>query len=190
MHRALYDLGQDITLCWGTSNISGSEPIREDCRGAYMEFTHGLPDLLYSNIEYNVSFEMHVPIALNPLHAVAHANIHSCLRNNIFCTPFVANTPNLATHSPALTGFFDDAGNSSFYNHVALAPNQYTVICHGRWNDIYGTTHDMARARIVDVLVSILTSCHAHVRSKKGIGTIDSCFSLVCFRDRLSRIRP
>jgi len=98
-----------------------------------------------------VTFKMHVPLARNFLADIPHANLHSCLRNNIFCTPFVANTPTLATHAPALKGTLDHNGNAYFENENKLAANQYTIIAHGRWYDTAGLKHDMARAHIVDV---------------------------------------
>ena len=96
------DLGQDITLCWATSSGTSA---REDCAGAYMEFTYQWPAKMTSDREYPITFRMHVPPSRGVVDAaVPHANLHSCLRNNIFCTPFVANTPTLATHAPALSG--------------------------------------------------------------------------------------
>eukprot|EP00966_Prymnesium_polylepis_P228752 5293783-Prymnesium_polylepis.1 len=77
--RALYDLGQDITLCWATQSGTST---REDCRGAYMEFTYSWPSTMLSDQEYPVSYRMHVPTNLGTSIAVPHSNLHSCLRNN------------------------------------------------------------------------------------------------------------
>ena len=101
--------------------------------------------------EYDISFKMHVPTTTASQLTVPHANLHSCLRNNIFCTPFVANTPNLATHAPALSGQLDANGDATFTNTNQLAANQYTIIAHGRWFDSAGTKHDMARAKIQNI---------------------------------------
>jgi hypothetical protein len=101
--------------------------------------------------EYQIDFKMHVPTTTVSQVAVPHANLHSCLRNNIFCTPFVANTPMLATHALALSGQLDADGDATFVNANQLVADQYTIIAHGRWFDSSGTKHDMARARIQNI---------------------------------------
>ena len=94
-----------------------------------MEFTYQWPAKMTSDREYPITFRMHVPPSRGVVDAaVPHANLHSCLRNNIFCTPFVANTPTLATHAPALSGTLNANGDADFENLNQLAANQYTII--------------------------------------------------------------
>lgn len=151
--RELYDLGQDITLCWETP--AGGSPVRADCEGAFMEFTSELSDTLYSDQFYTIDFKMHVPLdQIGPSRRVWHANLHTCLRNLVFCSPFIANNSNLATHEVELSGVLDDGGNLSFTQRIRNEAGSYTVIAHGAWYKRDGTTLDISRARITDVMVS------------------------------------
>jgi len=146
-----YDLGEDITLCWVT-NVSeeGSTAVREDCGGAYVEFTFSWPDPVYEEDPHQVTYFMYVPASRQPVTEIPHTNIHSCLRKVGFCTPFVANTPTLATHSPEVTGNFTEDGYFYVTNEVTLEAAQYTLISHGRWYDVSGLKHDMSRAVLKD----------------------------------------
>ena len=146
-----YDLGEDVTLCW-VSNTTTSTTEREECSDAYMQFANlaELPATMNSGQEYTVTYSAHVPAGRDPAGPIPHANVHSCLRDVGFCTPFVANQPGLATHSAALQSTLSQ-GTASFTSAVRLDPGQYTVIIHGRWFDGSGLKHDMARATIRDV---------------------------------------
>ena len=94
--RQLYDLGEDISLCWATDPALGTTH-REDCAGSFAEFTFEWPSVMTSDTTYHVTYNVHVPPGLSPGN-VTHTNIHSCLRNgNVFCTPFVSATSSLAT---------------------------------------------------------------------------------------------
>jgi len=152
VRRRLYDLGEDVTLCWATP-INGSSA-REDCSGAEVVYEDPPPSGMVQGDAYEVSYQMLVPIPRSPTPTIPHANIHSCERNVGFCTPFVANTPGLSTHSTALTGTLTTVGtteSTSFTSEVQLDAGQYTIIAHCRWYDTSGAQHNMARAVMRDV---------------------------------------
>ena len=180
-----YDYGEDITLCWA-KQASQSTSEREDCRGAAVLWgasgasdSSALENKLLSSVAYQVTYRAVVPqqrTGHQPALSIPHGNIHSCLRKVGFCTPFVKNTKELSTHSPALTGEFelgaaDGVFRSTLTSEVQLEegddrvripssnctslvhgyrPGTYTVIAHVRWFE-NGTQHDMARAALTDV---------------------------------------
>ena len=115
-----YDLGEDVSLCWRTNKTAGGEPTRVDCQGVSAEFSYSWPRPLYAQQVYEVHWTLTVPPELNPSTDVDHANLHSCELNVGFCTPFVANTPGLATHSEISTGSFDDDSVFSTTNTLNL----------------------------------------------------------------------
>jgi hypothetical protein len=104
--------------------------MQEDCAGADVRYTFTWPQPSYASTEYDVTFEATIPqqrnIALakdsgtNMAYHVPHANIHSCLRKVGFCTPFVANTPELATHSAALVRNVTTVGEVAFESQISL----------------------------------------------------------------------
>jgi hypothetical protein len=56
---------------------------------------------------------------------VNHANIHSCIASRGVCSPFVANTPGLATHTKALTSDLAGDGTAVFDSEVSLTAEGY-----------------------------------------------------------------
>ena len=66
-------------------------------------------------------------------HDIPHANIHSCIASRGACTPFVANTPGLATHTAAQTANFSQTGLVTFDTKVKLPKGQYKIIAHIRF---------------------------------------------------------
>jgi hypothetical protein len=64
---------------------------------------------------------------------VVHANIHSCFNSAGACTPFIADTPGLATHTNADKADLDPTGAASFAAEVVLGPGTYTIIAHIRF---------------------------------------------------------
>ena len=51
---------------------------------------------------------------------VNHANIHSCIASRGVCSPFVSNTPGLATHTKAMDSDLDANGTAVFNTEVSL----------------------------------------------------------------------
>ena len=103
-----------------------------------------LPSTLRAGQDYSVTYKATVPSSRAPVGTIPHANVHSCLRDVGFCTPFVSNTPGLATHSAALTAQLSP-NEATITSEVKLDPGQYTVIIHGRWFDTAGLRHDNER---------------------------------------------
>ena len=65
---------------------------------------------------------------------VPHANIHSCPTSAGACTPFVANSPGLSTHTAAEKLVLDAHGDTmEFKSDVELTPGEYTIIAHYRF---------------------------------------------------------
>jgi hypothetical protein len=148
-----YDVGEDVTLCWATVNAT-MEALREDCSGAKMTIDNLdelPPTQLAADTPYEVRYTMEVPSMRSPEALIPHANIHSCVRTVGFCSPFVSDTPGLATHTEANEGEELKSGRASFLSTVVLGEGQYTIIVHARWFDTLGVQHDMARAIFRDV---------------------------------------
>ena len=71
---------------------------------------------------------------------VPHSNLHSCSQYVGFCTPLIADTPGVATHTAALRGDLRaDAArgpawaNATFAGELVLEAGVYTVIAHVRF---------------------------------------------------------
>lgn len=158
-----YDQGEDITLCWVT-NATERSTVREDCDGQEMRFTSEWPERLVELTNYSFSYTFtlprwaeptgHRPSSSEQRYELPHANIHSCQRKVGFCTPFVEDTPGLATHTVAQRLVnVEDSGSTrmlEFTSEVILQAGQYTVIAHVYWFSPDGLRHDVARARFAD----------------------------------------
>ena len=55
--------------------------------------------------------------------SISHGNLHSCLRKVGFCTPFVANTRTLSTHSPAR------ASCTALQLVIYASPHRHPTLC-------------------------------------------------------------
>mmetsp|Transcript_55624 Transcript_55624/g.132077 ORF Transcript_55624/g.132077 Transcript_55624/m.132077 type:complete len:580 (+) Transcript_55624:141-1880(+) len=98
------------------------------------------PVEMYQGTSYPVQYalkiapESHkVTLAAKKTTTISHANIHSCIASRGACTPFVANSPGLATHTAELTGNFDANGLATFTSDMLLTPEVYTIIAHVRF---------------------------------------------------------
>jgi len=85
-----------------------------------------------------------------------HVNVHSCLQTSGACTPFIANTPGLATHTPAQKSSFDGNGRANFTMDVALDAHRYMIIGHARffvgkikYDVANGVAREILRAKVV-----------------------------------------
>lgn len=169
-----YDLGQDVPICWKT-NMDTSEKVQlPECpKGIYMDWNELLPEIMHADEDYPTSFRVYInesmgfhPVPIKKSDGeweISHANIHSCLQKVGFCTPFVANSPGLATHTAELRGNLNDpVGDQSitdFNSIVNLQQDSYTVIAHARiflFDDVINTTepfkYDVAIAQRRSVL--------------------------------------
>lgn len=133
--------GTDCSVCWKTIN---SVTTMAACpAGIKMEVIKALPREIVSQVDYATEYKLVIdetqfPISANGGKDIPHANVHSCLRHLGACTPFVSNTPGLATHTQAMSVVQvaqDGSGISSipFTSQVNLEANKYTVIYHGRF---------------------------------------------------------
>jgi hypothetical protein len=109
-------------------------------------------------------------------HDVPHANIHSCIASRGACTPFVANTPGLATHTAAQTANFSQTGLVTFDSKVKLPKEQYTIIAHIRfltepmtagvpstkWDVAIGTSRDVVKD-VGGVCLPTLLQCYSGI---------------------------
>jgi len=154
-----YMLGDNVPICWDTDiNTKITTRLDECPDGLDIKFTKLIPEVVYEQQTYETVFEFTVDSSKgfnvvkqknkNGLEVdIPHANIHSCLAKVGFCTPFVGNTPGLATHTEALYGDFSEDGFAVFSNDVSLTAESYTIIAHGRVfvND-GNTKYDVAAA--------------------------------------------
>ena len=187
-----YDLGQDVTLCWVTP-VNQTDAQREDCAGANLAFETTLPSDMEEGQTYSASYSMTVPSARCPSDSVPHANVHSCRRTVGFCTPFVSNTPGLATHTASRSGTLKVDSNSdhtaSFESQVKLDAGGYTMIAHGRWFDCRGAKHDMARAVFRDVQAPVPITVFISIGLGSFIFIVASVAAVYFVRTHTRRVR-
>ena len=124
VRRRLYDLGEDITLCWSTNTSATTDAcdsgnVRVDCEGAYVGINfmpavdldgYEVLDPLASLTDYSLNATVFVPPEFSGLEAdgrreIPHFNLHSCFADIGLCTPFISNTPELSTHTAVHSGF-------------------------------------------------------------------------------------
>lgn len=104
---------------------------------------------------------------------ISHGNLHACVSRIGFCTPFVANTPELSTHSPALTGNLSSVPGETheeivFNSSVVYDEGTYTVIAHGRvYTNNNAYKYDIARAITVTVTPALALDCRPHAGQYK-----------------------
>ena len=103
--------------------------------------SRGLVAFEISSIYYRIVVHPRPPGGL-----LQHVNIHSCEAQVGFCSPFVSNTPGLATHTKRLNVTLDADGVADVVSDVQLADGQYTVMVHAQWIDTAGDTIDMSNA--------------------------------------------
>eukprot|EP00961_Rhodomonas_salina_P172721 2329079-Rhodomonas_salina.1 len=140
----LEDANADCEVCWRTSYSSAEDKIgvtalAECPDGVVAKWELPLPELMVEMVPYPVNFSIAIDRNVIPAtpkgsdSIVPHANIHSCIASRGACTPFVANSPGLATHTPALKGDLDHTGYVMFSTTVQLVEEQYTIIAHIRF---------------------------------------------------------
>mmetsp|Transcript_9552 Transcript_9552/g.28277 ORF Transcript_9552/g.28277 Transcript_9552/m.28277 type:complete len:832 (+) Transcript_9552:40-2535(+) len=163
-----YHDGRDVALCWKQDEKT-KERVRIDCEKLNLEFTNEWPETMVEGRNYTISFRATYPRGHKPvprqvnveggsrLFDVTHANVHACQRKVGFCTPFVEETPGLATHTPAQAANVQPIPGGghviNIENVASLEAGQYTIIAHVTWydNGSEGTRYDMARAVMKDV---------------------------------------
>jgi hypothetical protein len=90
--------------------------------------------------EYDVSYSARIGLwqdRLVPVRGfdISHANLHSCFASVTACTPSIADTPGLSTHTVSQTENVDGRGGADFTTSMSqLPPGEYTVIAHIRFS--------------------------------------------------------
>ncbi len=136
-----YDVGGTDSICWKTDLITKQVVQMPACPSDLkIEFTNPLPSEMRVGTTYYTNYRFYVDensitpqIIKNVQYEIPHANVHSCFSRVGFCTPFVTNTPSLATHTEAILSNMTSSTYTDFKSSVSLSdPNSYTIIAHGR----------------------------------------------------------
>lgn len=143
----LEDADATCAICWQTTNDATRQMPCPDTVHTF--WSKQLPTTMYTDTAYDVQYDLKLdhpafaPInqevtdkAGNVLgeYTVPHANIHSCPTSAGACTPFVANSPGLSTHTAAEKLLLDTYGDTmEFASAVELDPGEYTIIAHYRF---------------------------------------------------------
>ena len=127
-----YKLGEDVSMCWENKVELAACPT-----GLDVTFDTEPPETMHERREYDTTYTLdasHLSSTFSGNVVVDHINIHSCLSNVGFCTPFIANTPGLATHTAAESGTANSDGKFTVTSTIKLsaAAYSYSVIAHGR----------------------------------------------------------
>jgi len=146
----LEDPSATCALCW-TSSSEGKREMAACPPAVALAFSAPLPEDMEATTSYPVRYSLALDRARVPLlpsesttlgggvFDVHHANIHSCFANVGACTPFVADTPGLSTHTAAGAADLDRAGAADFADEIALEPGTYTIIAHVRFSTVDDT---------------------------------------------------
>eukprot|EP00277_Geminigera_cryophila_P005413 CAMPEP_0179432666 /NCGR_PEP_ID=MMETSP0799-20121207/17231_1 /TAXON_ID=46947 /ORGANISM="Geminigera cryophila, Strain CCMP2564" /LENGTH=563 /DNA_ID=CAMNT_0021210175 /DNA_START=215 /DNA_END=1906 /DNA_ORIENTATION=+ len=139
----LLDANAKCAVCWKTIYMDLDDKVgvtkMEECpEGITETWTSPLPEKMHAMEKYVAGYTLvldtkkfrHVP---QGDHDIPHANIHSCIASRGACTPFVSNSPGLATHTEEVLGDFDSKGSITFESNVQLTEEQYTIIAHIRF---------------------------------------------------------
>ena len=128
-------------VCWETPSSPEMRAQIVNCPPGF-EFTwiEAPPKQLTSGgNDFDVSYRVHIGDRLGDLKSiqgfeVSHANVHSCYASVEECTPSIAATPGLATHTPAQKDNVNFDGDVEFTSEFPdLPPGEYTVIAHVRF---------------------------------------------------------
>ena len=136
---------EDCTVCWSTvysstEDTTGERSIAECPASIRVTWDALPPEEMFEGASYPVQYSIkiapalqNVTLASDKTTTIAHANIHSCVASAGACTPFIANTPGLSTHTAELRGDFDATGKAIFESDMTLSPEMYTIIGHVRF---------------------------------------------------------
>mmetsp|Transcript_21268 Transcript_21268/g.49295 ORF Transcript_21268/g.49295 Transcript_21268/m.49295 type:complete len:570 (+) Transcript_21268:217-1926(+) len=146
----LEDANAECSVCWftvygsadDTVGVTKMKPCPPEIK---VTWDTPLPEEMTEFVDYEAKYKLSVsdqakyPIIKKQdkksgsMNHVPHANIHSCIASRGACTPFVANSPGLATHTPAVMGNVAADGTQVFSSDVQLTRDQYTIIAHVRF---------------------------------------------------------
>jgi len=138
----LMDANALCSVCWKTvytapDDKTGVTTMAECPMTITVTWETPPPEDMFAGTSYPVQYslkidraEHDVTLAAKKTTTISHANIHSCIASRGACTPFVANSPGLATHTAENTGNFDEKGLAVFTSDVTLTAEVYTIIGH------------------------------------------------------------
>jgi hypothetical protein len=143
----LEDANAACAVCWrtaysGPEDKTGVTTMAECPEGIAVSWQTDVPQEMFAGSVYPVTYRLTVDEAKFPVYKkgkeerrnhVPHANIHSCIASRGACTPFVANSPGLATHTPAAVGDLTTGGVVDFTSDIKLTEEVYTIIAHVRF---------------------------------------------------------
>lgn len=139
-----YKLGDNVPMCWRTDTTTSVREELTACpQGLDISFDEEVPTVMHERELYSTTYTLDASF-LAPWggptsqsgYTVPHANIHSCPSKIGYCTPFIANNPNLATHTEALK--YANVNSDGKYTFVtsdltlAAEDYAYSIIAHGR----------------------------------------------------------
>lgn len=142
-----YLLGDpDQTICWCKNLATGVQEMLQNCPEGVVEYWTTLPpSLMYAGDTYRVGYLTRLNINIASTPAILHANVHSCRDETGTCTPNVAQTPDLVTHTTALTSALpEDTRSVTFNADISLAKGSWTIIAHIRFKTSNTTQYDVA----------------------------------------------
>ena len=141
----LENANAECSVCWETSysaadDKTGVTTMSECPTTIAVTWDREPPEEMFAGTSYPVEYSINISpdahqatLAAKKTTTIPHANIHSCIASRGACTPFVANSPGLATHTSELTGDFDANGRAEFSSDVTLTAEVYTIIGHARF---------------------------------------------------------
>lgn len=137
----LEDANAECAICWKTvyASVNDTAGVTKmtKCVDANVKtaWIKKPPAEMVELQDYDVVWDVSVPGLVVDKNLVPHANIHSCIAKRGACTPFVANSPGLATHTAAIKKELtktDGTFMTEFESKVNLKNDQYTIIAHTR----------------------------------------------------------
>ena len=134
----LEDAASTCAVCWITSGKDGAVQFGGCPPEISIQWDRAPPKRMHVGEDYEVEYTLKIGADLRKaivkqdnVH-LPHANIHSCFPTAGTCTPFIQNTPGLATHTAELEADLDADGTARFKSVINLPENRYTIIAHIR----------------------------------------------------------
>eukprot|EP00466_Bigelowiella_natans_P021519 jgi/Bigna1/72846/fgenesh1_pg.21_\ len=134
------DSGENCAVCWKT--VSGTTTLGTCPSSIETKWVTPVPENLYAGESYQLQYRLYVNQSIYNIipsttpsgsYDIAHVNIHSCINSRGACTPFVANSPGLATHTAAQQTNLQSNGYTTVESKVRLNDEKYTIIAHFRF---------------------------------------------------------
>merc|ERR1711865_527334 len=143
-----------VDTCNASNTIKSTEMVLTNPNAQGIYLTLERPATVYSlkpaPVIVKFSLANTFNLAITEGHMLPHVNIHSCVSSIGACTPFVANTPGLATHTAAIKRNLTETHTPGRWSmdetiDITLEKGSYMVIAHvrfftsqGKWDVAYG----------------------------------------------------